>query len=323
MSFTILAGMAALRVDTGTDYAARYVPWFYAVAQGVPVNLEPGFYAWVRAISALTDDPQWLFVASSLLTVGLYYRFVVRMSASPALSIFIYVFGGAYLEAFNLVRQGIAIAILLNSIEFAMRGKHLRFFALTVLAASFHASALVWLVAWPLMWLTVSRTIRLILAAAAAFLVFVTPQILGALVIQFAPAYAWYFDSNYASVRAFDPWGTFVSFAVFFASLVVIQRGKRTAYEDGVVNILGLTALLTAATLTFSYALSRLTYYFTPVQSIALPLLVGMIRNELVRRYVTLLVMALLLTFFVFKFLIWNSHGVMPYESVFSEHTWG
>lgn len=316
-SFSVLTVVASLRYGIGTDYLARYVPMFIAIRQGAEVDVEPGYLVLNQAVASVTDEYQWLFVVVSVLTIALVYRFIVRMSLNPALSVFLFVFGGFYLEAFNLGRQGLAVAILLNTVEFVMRRKQLGFVLLTLLAASMHLSALVWFAVWPLMWVRLNRFWRIFLTVAIAAVVYLVPELFGSLVGQVAPEYAWYFQSNYGGVRLFDPGGVAIAVILFVLSAIFLRGGPGDRYTTVVVNLQAFLVAILAATLFVAYAFSRLTYYFAPILLLALPLLLSKIHDRLVRRLAMLVIMVALVAVFQWKFIEWRAHEVWPYVWIF------
>lgn len=318
-SFSILFLIAALRYGIGTDYWLRYAPLFEQIQDTNVDGQEIGYVLLNKAVGLLTDDYQGIFVVTSFLTIALFYRFFLRMSINPALSVFIYVFGGFYLEDFNLVKQGLAIAILLNTLEFALRKKHLHFVLATLLAASFHASAFVWLAVWPLMWIRVGRAARIAIALAMVTVILLVPQLVSLLVEQFAPHYAWYFDSNYGVTRNIQPAVVIVAIAAFaFTVIKVGKAGFADRYADTVVNVLVVSTAVLVATTTIAYLFSRVNHYFAPAQLVAVPLALSLVRNPLARQLLTFAFMCAYMTSFVFQFLVWNAHGVLPYDSIFS-----
>ncbi|MEV8000933.1 EpsG family protein [Pseudarthrobacter oxydans] len=319
ISFSILFLIAALRYGIGTDYWPRYAPLFERIHSGDVAGQEIGYVLLNKAVGLVTDDYQGIFVVTSFITIALFYRFFLRMSINPALSVFIYVFGGTYLEDFNLVMQALAIAILVNTFEFALRKQHLAFVLATLLAASFHSSALVWFAIWPLMWIRAGRAARITIAAAMIGVIVLAPQAVSILVGQFAPDYAWYFASNYGVTRGIHPAVLIVAVAAFGLTLIMVGRaGPGDRYADSVVNVLAVSTAVLVATTTIAYLFSRLNYYFAPAQLIAVPLALSLVQNRLTRQLLTVAFMSAYMTSFVFQFLVWNAHGVLPYDSIFS-----
>jgi hypothetical protein len=369
-SFSVLFLISALRHGIGTDYWARYAPLFEQIRRGRVDGHEIGFVILNDAAALITTDYQGIFALTSLLTIALFFRFFLRMSVNPALSVLIYAFGGFYLEAFNLVQQGLAIAILVNTIELALRNKNLSFVLVTLLATSIHTSAFVWFAVWPLMWVRVGRAKRIFIALAMMGIILLVPQTVSLLVSQLAPSYSWYFESNYGTTRGIQPVVVIVAIAAFVfaqmmigrtrladhartftdapASLLHGRKGSRPAinsgralmgsgrsatlvragkplkdghpdrYADVVVNLLAVSTAVLLATLTIAYLFSRLNYYFAPAQMLAVPLALSLVRGKLARQLLTLGFMCAYMTSFIFQFIVWNAHGVLPYDSIFS-----
>jgi hypothetical protein len=314
-----LAAISALRYGPGTDYWARYAPIFERARYGMHVDTEYGFLLTNQAVAAVTPDYQWLVAVMSLSTVALFFRFIVRMSLNPALSVYIYMFSGTYLESFNLIRQGLAIAILLNTLELVERRRPIPFVLLTLLAASFHASAVLWLAIWPLLRVRGGALSRVGLLSALILVIIAAPATLASAVDRFAPGYSWYFQSNYGEVRAFDSSVLLISIAVLIASLLVLPGViRKSTYVTGIVNLQIMQVAALVATVTIAYAFSRLSNYFTPIQIVAVPLLISAVPLRGFWRIGTLVLLVAYPVTFYYRFLVWNAHGVLPYESILS-----
>jgi hypothetical protein len=321
LSFSILFLISALRYGIGTDYQYRHVPAFARMNQGIygEYRAEPIFVWLNRAVGWFTDDAQWLIVLMAFLTLLLIYRFILRMSLNPALSVFLFVFGGSYLEAFNLMQQGLAIAIVLNTIELALRRKRLAFVLLTFVAVGVHSSAIAWFFVWPILRFRGNRLLRLILMATIAGVIAAAPGALYWAVNQVAPDYAWYFQSNYGTIRSIEPSVVATTVALFLLSALLVRTGSGDdRYASGVVNLMGLNVAILGATLFVAYLFFRLNSYFTPVQIVVVPLLISSVRSTVMRRTLTLGFMLAYVISFYLQFIKWNAHGVLPYESIFS-----
>lgn len=314
ITLTLVAG---LREGPGTDYFARYLPMYGRIQGGLEVETEPTFLFLLEALAARNAQPQWLFFIMSLGTVTLVFRFIWRNSPMPGLSVFIFVFGGFYFEAFNLVRQALAIAILLNTIEFIARRRPVAFAVLTLLAATIHASAVIWLFVWPLARLSGARWTRFALVGALVIPALAAPSIAAQLVQRFAPDYAWYFQTDYGQTTSFEIIGLSIAIATFVGLIYVVPpQLRRNGITSIVANLQIAQIAVLIATLTIAYAFSRTAYYFTPLQMIALPLILTHIENRAARRGIYLLTVLIYLASFYLKFGLWGAHEVFPYKSV-------
>lgn len=322
LSFALLSFVAATRYGVGTDYLMRYVPTFYDIRAGrdPDVDIEPGYILVNRVVAYFTGDYQWVFAIMSAATIGLIYRFIARNSLNPALSILLFVLGGFYLEPFNLVRQGLAIALVLNTIEFVADRRLRPFLLVTALASTFHFSALAWLLVWPLCNLRLGRSGVAVKTGLLLVLVFVAPGVLQQAVSQWAPTYERYFESDYGVVQTFDPWGFLLALLLFGLTLIAMA-GQRTIsrLEHVVSTIQGIQIASLVAGTVLAYAYSRLTYYLTPIQLLVVPILLSRVKSPVLRFALGVIVVTVYFAVFVHKFLVWNAHEVLPYQSVFDE----
>lgn len=316
-SFLVLFIIAASRYGIGTDYWSRHIPVFDQIKAGYEVDYEPGFVLLNQMVGIFTGDGQWLIAALSLITLLLVYRFIVRMSFNPAISVFVFVFGGFYLEVFNLAQQGLAIAVLLNTIELGLRRKHFSFLLLTLLAVTVHSSSLIWLAVWPFLVFRLGRSWRLFGSVVAALVVMLIPSALISVVEYSTPDYAWYLQSDYGNARTINFGVVLVSVALASLLMVFVRRGgTKDRYPDAIVNLVVIGVLVLVSATTVAYFFSRLIYFFSPVQIVALPLLLSTFSDKIIRAFVCVLFVLLYLVAFVLQFIIWNAHGVMPYDSI-------
>lgn len=316
LSASVLLTVAATRYGIGTDYWSRHVPMFIQIRNGWRTDYEPGFIALNLIVGYFTDDPQWLIALLSLLTIALVYRFIARMSLNPALSVLLFVLGGFYLETFNLAQQGLAIALLLNTIELALRRKHLAFVLVVLVATSIHSSALIWFAVWPLLMIRLNRFWRTMAAFGATALILGASQLLIAWAARIAPDYAWYLTSNYGDARNISLGVILCAFAAAVPFMLRATPAGEGDYSGALANLLLIGALLLVTAITSAYFFSRLVYYFTPVQMVAIPYLLATIRSAVTRRIIGSAYVVLYLSAFVYQFIVWNAHGVVPYESV-------
>ncbi len=202
VTFLALFVPAALRYDIGVDYSATmesagylgYWQLYHLYATEAPAaGMDLGFYALIRVLNLFTSNAQWMFAALAALSCGLTLRACRRLSAMPALSVALFIMAGFYFESLNIARQWVAIACVLNGLEWVVGrtsmldgqtacldggedadGRSFARYALWVLAGSLmHMSCLIWLLVWPLFRLRMSVRRAVLLAAGLVVLSFV------------------------------------------------------------------------------------------------------------------------------------------------------
>ncbi len=143
----VLIVFAGARLFVGTDYTLyrdtflqadpRYFGFFMSNTEQ-----EKGFTLGVLALKSITSNPNILFMVSSLVTVGCSALAIRRLSTNFVFSLTLYVLLGFYLAPFNILRQGLAVA--LNFLAYSYLDKHKgRFVALNVVAQFLHSSTII------------------------------------------------------------------------------------------------------------------------------------------------------------------------------------
>lgn len=148
--FLILWGIQAVRdVEVGNDLVA-YLEYFDHAGDSY-WNLEPGFQLYNRFINHnITTDPNaFLAIISfcTLLPISLLFR---KYSKSVILSYIIFASFILYHFTFSGIRQGLALGIIAVSYFFLTERRPIWFIATVLLASAVHASAIIFLIAYPL-----------------------------------------------------------------------------------------------------------------------------------------------------------------------------
>lgn len=105
------------------------------------LRYETGYILLCKLLGFISKDGQMLIIISSLFINYAVYRFIINNAKNP-LSCGIFYFTLNYYFGFLcLMRQGIAIAILLFAYNQLKKNNNIKFIILTILAAMFHLSA--------------------------------------------------------------------------------------------------------------------------------------------------------------------------------------
>lgn len=143
-----LLGIAMFRYDVGTDYRSVYWNYYEAVSIGKRsvyysnIQLEVGFYYFNRVLSFLSKSPIVLFVVSSLIIYLAVFFHIRKTNKRIALSTLLFVLSGLYFTSFNVVRQFLALSIVLIFWRAIQERKVLVYLIGCLLAGSFHLSAI-------------------------------------------------------------------------------------------------------------------------------------------------------------------------------------
>lgn len=142
---TILASVRD--VTTGVDvvgYAAAFhylgeLSWKDLFQYG----WEPGYLAYNKILSLFFSDEQALLVVTGILTTSGYTLFIYRYSKTPWLSFFLFICLAYFSMSISILRQSLAMVIILNSLKYVLEKKKVKYFLCVGLASLFHTTALI------------------------------------------------------------------------------------------------------------------------------------------------------------------------------------
>lgn len=222
------------------------------------LNYEIGFVLFNKIISVPFSNPQWLLVFCALLSLLFVFFLFYKKSANIYLSTIIYLGLPTFGILYSGLRQGIAIGIISIALYFGMNNKNLAFISFVVIASLFHSSALVFLVAFPLLHITITKRTRWI-SVFLVGLVFLLRYPLFELLSKV-------FKENATS----DSNGSYSLLFVFLLLYIICCFiYKENDANNGMINMLWLTCICLCFTGVYSSAI-RIAYYFM----LAFPLLV-------------------------------------------------
>ena len=106
------------------------------------IKAEIGYSFFMKLVSYISNNEQTIFVATSLVIVGCYIKAIKDYSMIPWMSIFLFLIGG-FNQSMYVLRQHMAIAILLLSFPYILKRKFWMFLLINILACSIHLTAIV------------------------------------------------------------------------------------------------------------------------------------------------------------------------------------
>lgn len=201
-SVALIVLLFGLRWETGTDWN-YYKDYFEGTSNTtlVHAHVEPGYIAFVRLISLITDNYSVYLMVHSVLLWFLIARFNQKFSSFPALSlvlVFIYIY--PYLGA---ERQLLAVAFSWASLSFVLTKEPVKFYMTMFLAASFHFSAFVFIPAYFISTNKLGKYSLLLMSAlVAVFLLLGSSEFLVRVLEVFAGASGKSYEAYYKTISA-------------------------------------------------------------------------------------------------------------------------
>ena len=106
-------------------------------------NFELGFQLLNCAVALCSRNGTFFLLVTSFIINGLIIRAIDKMSRDDAVSLFIYISLYMYFNAFNAMRQYIAVGLVMNAYIELRENRYVKFTLLQILAILFHNSAIV------------------------------------------------------------------------------------------------------------------------------------------------------------------------------------
>lgn len=309
--------ISAVRYDVGTDYLFTYVPNFYEILAGRNPYAEVGFNLFNRAIQLFTDNPQWLFVVTSLIFVSLMIMTIVRYSHNVIISVAVVLFSCIFFASLNNVRQAVAVVIVFAAIPFIVRGNHFKFILCLLIAYCFHKSAVIMIFPYIV---ANSRTIKnyfLPFAIAATLAMPVLCSVLKSVLVN--TKYYYYFVSDFNNGQANHVNIIYNLFFLIVAYVILGNRRKMEKYAY-VLLVMQFSAFWISGVSLFiriSEMISRITVFFQVFQILLIPYCVSVQRNSANKAAVALFFLAPYALYMYYYIILNNYHAVLPYKWIF------
>ena len=223
-------------------------------------NYERGYILFNKILSLLGDHYQILLFTCALIAISLIAVWICLNSDYPGLSAVIYLGLPCFLINFSGLRQAVALAITTISIELIKRKKLLGFVLIVLLASTFHATAWIFLFAYPIYHFRMRKT-----ASIATVLL---PPVVYIFRYPLFTVLSRLFKPNAVP----DNNGAFTLFLVFWAVyfFAVLFGHERDAEELGLRNLF-LVACLCQALGSVHNTVMRVGYYFMISLVVLLP----------------------------------------------------
>lgn len=289
--------------DVGVD-TNQYHQIFDVVVGGSDYNIEKGWIFFNRLVSWLGGNYTWLLIVTSFFIL-LPVSFVsIKESPYPFLSVFIFYSLHFYLGGFNIMRQYLAVSLLLCAYYLYYRKKIVWSVVFIAIAFSMHYSSLFALLIFVIGRIRISKR-RIIIAMVLALIIGMT---ITEQVISFV-TFSEY--SDLVSHRSSFGDALFNIFLWDALMVAIVLTTKEDFLETVWGKLFVLSILAFNATFTLQYG-ARLYAVFGIVQLIFLPQYIK--ENVFKERYWAALLTLTYCSFQFFRMLLANANNIVPYN---------
>ena len=197
----------------------------------VTLKAEKGYILLNKLILIFTNNPFGLVLITSLIILSGYFYSIRKYSPLIALSILLYIMG-PYVQSIYVLRQHIAMSILLFTYPFIINRQLYKFLIVVLLAFSIHQSAIVFLPVYFIYGIKKIRTIFILGGAFVALVVFNMESLIEYFIQKFFMDYVSYLQDDVTNWKNFA-----LLFSVFLLRFVVLKTPIRFQFKEVVQNI--------------------------------------------------------------------------------------
>ena len=318
--FVILFALSALRLDVGNDYKTYAVTCHEVWVNGYVVT-EPGFNLLVKILYTLAGWENYLlvFAVFAFATIFLYMKIAYEQSDSFALTFFLFMTLGMYFRTFNTVRYYFVLAVAVYSLRYVANKQYIRFVLLVLAAAFFHKSVLVVIPIY-LVALYVSKKWQYIVLGVAGLTFLLARDLVMKIALILYPSYE---NTSYINQTGMvSGWIgnassigrcllVLVLCCVFYKDAIAGHKENRLYFN---LNIFAIMLYVFGVYLPL---LSRFTYYMMVPHILLVPGVLSHIKNEKVKKGITLAVVVIGILYFVLFMRGAYEDGlrILPYRS--------
>lgn len=275
------------------------------------------FLSWI--LGRISNNYTLLLFVTSLFVNYSVLRFVYKHSNNIYVSVLLYFLAGVYFCYMNIMRQALAIGVLLFGFDYLLEKKHIKFVITVFIASLFHESALICLILLFASKLKINKK-NLFLIISSTLFIFIFGNNIFNLLAGLSVRLEGYRDSAYFVSNYFGAVIEFlVNLFVFIFCLNGLRKDKNKDNElkNRIINYeLALGMIFAALTIRINIFV-RFIQYFNMILIIGIPNALSVIDNKKNRQFLTILIILIYIIYWLMIMVLrpeWS--GTNPYSSV-------
>ncbi|MBR1801895.1 EpsG family protein [Candidatus Saccharibacteria bacterium] len=310
---------SALRFNVGWDYESysRKYQEYNLYGEGALNFSEPGMNILIRGLSIFTQDWTILFVVFSVATAFFFSRCYAAYGKKEHLMQYILLFfvGRFYFCSLNIIRQALAMMIILYSLNFISKKKrrkedYIKSIMYILLASTIHQFALIFLPLIFILPLNLRKKKDYIKFAALFTLVILA---IGAIVNT--TGYLKYFDLMFGNDGEIVVSELFISIAIILFYLI----SKRNVEDSEVFFKMEIIVFIVALLSAFLPTTDRIIWYFSIQNIFLIPRIIDAYKDIRLKLIVTSVLYVFMGVVVYNQAIRSDSYNVIPYDSVYSQ----
>lgn len=310
LSFIPLTFISAMRYDVGIDYFSyKYI--YMGIAD--TKRYEVGFLLFNRILKQISSAPQTFFIISSIFICVIYISSIYKYSINPAFSILLFLINRDFTESFNTIRMYMAITITLLAIPYIKHKKIIPVLLITIIAMSFHISAIIIILLFILYFIDLTPAKGMIIAVAVFFFSSLIFNVTKWVVTSYTNREI-YFEDNILRTRVNFSWTDFMIYLSFFILISCIYKRVKNNSNIKLVYAASLTGLIVALSgRIFAGTMIRMAYYMNPILAIFIPELIMNIPKKNLRSITKILIISFYSIVWIWV-VFYQDNNLLPYR---------
>lgn len=322
ISFILITLIAALRKYTiGADTAQFYRDFTNIVSSYswdyTDFRYEAGFYYLCKLLGIISKDAQILIIVTSILINFSVYKFIKKNSPDLCLSTILYIITLVFFSNMNIMRQALALAILLFGFEFLKEKKYIKYIIVTLIASLFHTVAFASLLLLLFAMLPNKKSVYFLEFFLAILSFIFYRQLFNMLTLGFG--YSGYATSEYGVSNYFGSVLSALEIFIVIGSLFLFSYSKNSNNSSYKLRVLTIASILY---IWFNFLVIRMNIFnrisglFGIYNIILIPCLLDKMKENNKSNYLIMkkfLVIIYLTSFLIISILRPEWYGVIPY----------
>jgi hypothetical protein len=274
LTIFLIVGLRGIEVGTDT---LGYISEFQDADSRYRFT-EFGFSYFNKFIHNVGSGATLFLLTVSLITTGSIAWVIHKFSKNITLSYLLYLNLGYMAFAMSGIRQAIAISITSVALIFLIKNQKIVFSALVLLAATFHNTALIFILVLPFVWIVLTR-----LQATGVFIIlFITPFFIGDGLLAINNMFGLTYMNEYlGDASSSNPLVVIIAVLIPLIALFFWPKGKGAAMYSTFFLLSSAAMWFSVASLDFQM-IGRIGLYFNVYAIVFLPNIVERIRPVII-----------------------------------------
>jgi len=315
ISILPLTLISAFRYNVGWDYNNIYVNGFYMVGKyNLKWFTEPLFRLIIKVLYNMTGNPLSLFIFMSILTALFFSLSYSRYekNGNAIIYIVLYVITRYYYCSLNIIRQALAMMIIVYAVSFIKEKKFWKYLIVILFASGFHMLSLVYIPLYFILDLDMKKKKSILILICSTVLLGISSYL-----FITKTKYSSYFESMFGND------GT-IYFSELLISIIIVFVGW--FYYNKLVKDKDLNALYNMELISFIFCIAsfilptgdRIVWYFTINNIFLVPNMLQLGKNDYNKMVFSIIIFTSIFMVFVMQS-VNDSYAVLPYYSVFNK----